>query len=221
MHENRFYRTGEYGPNESYRKNLKGSPCSVEGCVRRAGESKGLCSMHYKRIKDKGEAGSPLPLIGKKYLDKCRVKGCEKLANAGLGYCSMHYSRNYRKGSVGDVNSSMAKKGEGYINADGYRVKTTDIYCDKKKRNLQVLEHRLIMSQKLGRDLLPNENVHHINGDRLDNRPENLELWVTKQPPGKRVPDLIQYAKEILSQYEPNSLNKNNNLHLTDLCFLA
>lgn len=36
--------------------------------------------------------------------------------------------------------------------------------------------HRKLMEEKLGRNLTPNERVHHINGDKTDNRLENLEL---------------------------------------------
>jgi hypothetical protein len=68
------------------------------------------------------------------------------------------------------------------------------------------------MEKILGRKLLPGENVHHVNGVRHDNRPQNLELWVSKQPSGQRIPDLLRWAREIIEQY--SELDEQQQLRL-------
>jgi HNH endonuclease len=64
-----------------------------------------------------------------------------------------------------------------------------------------VFEHILVLETVLGRPVADDESVHHINGVRDDNRPENLELWVKPQPPGIRKEDALAWAREILARY--------------------
>ena len=93
---------------------------------------------------------------------------------------------------------------DGHLN-HGYWV----IPVPKRLRRLvggakRIGEHRLVMALHLGRPLFPDEVVHHRNGNRTDNRIENLELWSTAHPKGQRVEDLVAFGVEMLSLYAPD-----------------
>lgn len=91
----------------------------------------------------------------------------------------------------------------GKINSSGYKV----IYSTVIKK--YILEHRHIYEQHYGIKLTPNQNIHHINGNRLDNRIENLELWDTSQPSGQRVEDKIKFYFELIEKYKDHPQYKD------------
>lgn len=93
------------------------------------------------------------------------------------------------------------RKAEGSIYTDKKGYKLLLSRSHPRASNRYVFEHILVMEKKLGRHLLPNENIHHKNGVKNDNHLENLELWVRPQPTGVRVKDAINWAKKILETY--------------------
>lgn len=89
------------------------------------------------------------------------------------------------------------KPGRRYHTADGYiRIYWPEHPIANTRGH--VIEHRIVMCEKLGRTILPHERVHHINGIRDDNRPENLELRVpASHPNGIGELDMVKTLTEL------------------------
>jgi hypothetical protein len=166
--------------------------CEIEGCANKH-KGHGLCMKHLQALKRR-EIGVPVW----RPRGLCSVPDCNRLCHAS-GLCSNHYQIAKRNGDPCVL--KRAPNGVGSTcKTHGYRV----VY----QKGRRCVEHRLVMEGILGRALLSHENVHHKNGVKTDNRPENLELWSTSQPWGQRVQDKVIWAVELLRLYAPDELRR-------------
>lgn len=125
-------------------------------------------------------------------------------------YCSRKCSNEitaekHRTSRLGEKNANW--KGGKTINPQGYVVinNAKNHTINPKK---QAKEHRIVMEKKLNRPLFKNEMIHHKNGNRQDNRIENLEIWIKGHPWGQRVEDVIPWCIKILKRYKPEILKE-------------
>lgn len=154
-----------------------------------------VCQTHYYRNAGKDREDWDLSPIRRwvKQSKTCKMEGCERKSQSH-SLCGMHLFRFKKYGDPGidgmiRPGDSRFKMRSGYIKIHNPNHKNAN--CDG-----YVLEHRLVMEQMLGRPLRKFENVHHVNGIRDDNRPENLELWAKAQPSGQRAADLAEWVVE-------------------------
>jgi len=130
-------------------------------------------ALHVPSFKGKTHSDSSKEKIGGKSKEKFTSEFKEKV---------------YRCKSRGNKKKAI----NGYI-----LIKNYD-HPNRNKHN-DILEHILVMSLHLGRALLKGEVVHHINGDRIDNRIENLYLFSSRSEHMKAHTNLNKLAKDLLN----------------------
>ena len=178
-------------------------PCAVPGCVRTA-VTRGWCHGHYVRWYRTGDVRAEVPLVRPEH-EPCRVEGCPRGSRSG-GWCRVHSGRRERHGDPTGGGPERATGAGGSLSHGYWKVPVPEDerHLVPPGRTVE-LEHRLAMARRLGRPLERDEVVHHLNGDRLDNRDENLELWNTAQPKGQRVADKLAHAYALLARYDPDA----------------
>lgn len=175
-------------------KPRRGEPrqCGREGCERTFYRQPSSPQMYCSRAcKDIASRVAVLLFV-------CEHCGSEFQVVPGL---AKYNANRFCSKACEGASRTQASLGKTYRTSDGYIVVFEPDHPCAQPSTGRVMQHVKVVADTLGRPLQPNENVHHKNGKRDDNRPQNLELWVSSQPSGQQPAHLVAWAREILDRY--------------------
>ena len=102
----------------------------------------------------------------------CKIEGCDKPVDSH-GMCGMHAQRIRRYGDPHYVTSEQQRRAN---NRAAQIARFDSVKADTYRKRHGRHEHRVVAEQMIGRPLLPGEIVHHIDGNKQNNDPSNLQV---------------------------------------------
>src|SRR5574343_647066 len=144
------------------------SVCKIDGC-KNIVLGHGLCNRHYLRFKRTGSPTGSKPRTGRPKKSRQNIvktcKYCGKNINnptVKIKYCSSH------------CRGMSARKP--YVFKSGYKLILIPTH-PRADAHGYVREHILVIEAKIGRSLRGKEVCHHIDGNKMNNDPNNLEIF--------------------------------------------
>ena len=181
--------------------------CKEQGCSQPiSSRETQLCHKHHYRLLRKGTTELSRPVVN--HSKKCKVDGCERHQQSAIETCLMHYKRWKRYGvfeipkriNQSEIECKFCNKKIGRSGAIGlcskhyqmWKLHGDPLFTEEKRlnvgsrgyyRNTDGVEfHRRVIEEQLGRKLIKGiEVVHHIDLDKLNNNPSNLQVLTKKE----------------------------------------
>ena len=200
-------------------RGLRSGTCRLCGAPMFHGGT-GYCSKHYARFRRgqldaEGNELRPLKRVASYEGMECLVSGCSNRPDT-YGLCDRHRQQaqsgiiDWKGNKLREPRHGGPTRGKDIWTANrGYRKCRVEGHPHADQYGF-VLEHRLVMEEVLDRYLDPNEVVHHRDGDRQNNSPDNLEVLLRKtHNPGKNVTKgLVNQVLSALGHNDPDALEE-------------